>query len=443
MKRSIHLAIWLCISPVALFSAPVHAGGAVTPRVVELVIQPGNSGSADFHVAIPPMAPSYEPLDIAFVFDGTGSMHDEIADFQRSIDTILNHIARRSTNVRYAIAQFGDHADIRPCSGPGAGANLPVWQLLTDFTPDPAIAKSAVSRTDTPWHGCDTPEAYLEALAEARQLSWRPEATKFVVIVGDAEARSPDRGYDDVIGTEDDLDFKRVTDSYRSDGITIVGIFAPGGPEVARSFALLAEPTPNGMAIPLDRGTSVANAIEKAILLPAVPPPAPYMRGITPGLLQWLRSPHREAADAAGLRYTFKHPVAVPEGTSSGIYKLDVGAFSGPDGDGRPIGVGRIILRVGWEFYPIRSVLQWLVVALMVAALMTSLAYRSRSLSWGLEFRGVALKQAAKTYLLASLIIAAGIFAWRSMPEDYNSFIEILNKCWVYSQEIIVSVSKF
>lgn len=424
----------------ALVSVQAHAEGAVSPDVVELVIQPGSNAAAEFQVIVQPLEATYEPLDIAFVFDGTASMGEEIAEFQRSIDTILNQIARRSRNVRYAVAQFADHADLRPCGGPLANARAPVWRLLTDFTADPAVARAAVNRTAVYANGCDIPEAYLEALAEVRQLSWRrePEVTRYVIIVGDAPARSPDRGFDDVFGTADDLNFQRVTSGYRSDGITIVGIYAPGVEGVDRSFAMLAGPTSNGMAIPLSQGTSVADAIELAILVPPPPPPAPYMRGTTPAIAHWLSSAERHTIDAGGLLHRFTHAVEVPLGTASGIYEIDLEAFAGPDGDGPAIGAGRIILKVGWEYYPIRSTLRWVIAAVAFFALTFLLARRSRSLFWGLEFQGAALKQTAGTYLIAAAIIVTGVLAWRSAPEDYDSLEKTVKELRLQVMEALV-----
>ena len=187
--------------------------------------------------------------------------------------------------MRIAVAQFGDHPDLVPPRSPFASRRMPVWHVFNDFTGDVGVVKASVRSLGIHWDGGDMQEAYREALSRALELDWRPDAVRFVVVLGDAHARSPDRGPDGLIGTSDDLTFESVAAAYRKAGIAVAAVYAPPSDArdrkiVASSFERLANPAQGGIAIPLSEGRSLAEAIERAIVRTAPPPPPPAMRPV-------------------------------------------------------------------------------------------------------------------------------------------------------------------
>jgi hypothetical protein len=408
-----------------VLDAPAQAAGGVSPDTHEIVLQPGQEGEVTFRVLLPPSPPTLEPLDVLFMLDGTSSMAGEIRDFQSSIDAIIGDISRRSTNMRIAVAQFGDHPDLVPPRSPFASRRMPVWHVFNDLTGDVGVVKTSVRSLGIHWDGGDIQEAYLEALSRALELNWRPEAVRFVVVLGDAPARSPDRGPDGLIGTSDDLTFESVAAAYRRAGIAVAAVYALPSDErdreiVAGSFERLANPAQGGMAIPLSEGRSLAQAIERAIVRPVPPPPPPAMRPLHGAFSSWLSEPDRRTLGEQGRLHSFSFPIRVAEGTKTGIYEIDVEALAGPDARGPMVGSGKIIVKTGLRFQPIGDIGRGLVAALALLGL-SLIAWRRLRGLWSLRHRGRALREFAVTLTIVGCVIATGILAFLAMPEDLDS----------------------
>lgn len=430
------LALLLCCVMTALafaaYSAPLKAEGAVTPSEIQLAIQPTWSDQAQFDVDLPPSTPRYEPLDIVFVFDATQSMTNVIGDFQRSVDRILGDISARTTNVRYAVVEFGDYQGIVRGCDPAPG--LPVWRLVSGFTSDPSAAKAAVRQVGVKWNGCDNQEAYLRALDEVRRLDWRKDATRYVVLLGDAPTRSPDPGRDGRLQTADDLSTEDVVAAYRREGITVLGIYI--GSEdgaVAQDFAALANDTPNGMTLSLSGDRNVADLIEQG--LTQIPPPAPLMRAISPAFRDWISPGERAGLDAKGQEHRFDFELSPPDGTVHGIYTINLEAITGPSQSGPRIGTGTVTVRVGWEYYPLKPLLIWPIALLCLLALTAILYVMARTQQWNLQpggraikplkYSGRELQQVAMVLGLTALVTTAGIKAYEAAPEDLSGWFAV------------------
>ena len=428
VQRRVAFAIGCLI--VSVHSAPLKAEGAVSPSEIELAIQPTWTDDARFEVNLPPSAPKYGPLDIVFVFDATQSMTNVIGEFQRSVDRILGDISNKTANVRYAVAEFGDYSGMVAGCDPAPG--LPVWRLVTDFTANAATAKSAVSQVSVKWNGCDQQEAYLRALDEVRQLDWREDATRYVVLLGDAPTRSPDPGRDGRSNTGDDLRTSSVTSAFDRDGITILGIYiGPEDGEVADDFATLADSTPNGMALSLSGGRKVADLIEQG--LTKIPPPPPLMRAVSPEFQDWIGPGERTGLGPEGLAHSFDFEISPPEGTASGIYHVDLEANASGSPSGPSIGTGTVIVRVGWEFYPLKPFLMWPIILICLLALAAFLYALAKNQNWSLRHGGRAIKplkysrrelaQVALMLAVTALITVGGVQAYQAAPEDMHTWL--------------------
>ena len=109
--------------------------------------------------------------DIMFVVDDTGSMGGWIAAAKADVDYITDSLAANVTSIRFGLVSYGDVAEI----------NVDI-----DLTSNIAAFKAALNALNAGGGG-DTPEDADVALEIAANLSWRgPEATKVMVLVGDA-----------------------------------------------------------------------------------------------------------------------------------------------------------------------------------------------------------------------------------------------------------------
>jgi hypothetical protein len=112
-------------------------------------------------------------LDLAILLDCTASMWGEISAAQAGIDDLMRFVGDIVSSARIAIVAFRDRRD---------EFETTAW----DFTADVSEARAHLW-TLTADGGGDFPEAVFPAMKLAfTQLTWRPESTKVVVLVGDA-----------------------------------------------------------------------------------------------------------------------------------------------------------------------------------------------------------------------------------------------------------------
>ena len=114
-----------------------------------------------------------KPVDLAFAIDCTASMSAELAQAQAGIDDLMAFVNGSTAGMRVAIVGFRDRGD--------------EWKTMPfDFTPEPSKARERLWRLSAEGGG-DEPELVHDALKLAyRSFSWRPDAARFLVLVGDA-----------------------------------------------------------------------------------------------------------------------------------------------------------------------------------------------------------------------------------------------------------------
>jgi len=112
-------------------------------------------------------------LDLAICLDCTASMYGELAAAQGGIDDFMRFTGDVTASVRVAIVAYRDRRE---------EFETKAW----DFTSDIEQARDQLW-TLTADGGGDTPESVYDALNLAfTKLTWRPEASKVLVLVGDA-----------------------------------------------------------------------------------------------------------------------------------------------------------------------------------------------------------------------------------------------------------------
>jgi hypothetical protein len=109
-------------------------------------------------------------LDLAFVFDDTGSMGDEIAAMQRGVKDLTDAIDSRGVDARYALVSFKDDPEVD-----------------RRFTDDAAALKTAVDGLSAAGGG-DAPEDAYGAIETALELEYRSGAEPVLVTITDAPA---------------------------------------------------------------------------------------------------------------------------------------------------------------------------------------------------------------------------------------------------------------
>ncbi|MCX5859127.1 MAG: VWA domain-containing protein [Proteobacteria bacterium] len=115
------------------------------------------------------------PLDIAFVFDTTGSMGDEIARLKQTIEVIHFQITQLSSlpDVRFGMVLYRDRGD-------------EYVTRVIPFTSRMEVFKQALDQVRADGGG-DEPEEVQAGLKDAlKKLEWRPSGIRLLFLIGDA-----------------------------------------------------------------------------------------------------------------------------------------------------------------------------------------------------------------------------------------------------------------
>jgi hypothetical protein len=141
-------------------------------------------------------------LDLVIVMDATASMVPMVNQVRAGIDSLILFMSDISRKMRLAFVAYRDHD------------NQPVWDghpFTTDIT---SIRKYLFDLRIT--GGADYPEAVLDGLAACEKLEWNKQATREIVLVGDAPPHD-----------EDVYQVHAVVNAYRDMGITVHAVHVP------------------------------------------------------------------------------------------------------------------------------------------------------------------------------------------------------------------------
>jgi len=172
------------------------------------------------------------PLDVLIVMDISGSMGDEVSVAQAEITEIVRRVRDESPDARIGFATYSDY--------PSAGdADDRAWTLAQPLTSDADAVRSSVAAV-TLQSGGDAPEAVLRALTAAVSdsgVGWRTGTNRVIVLVGDAPAKDPDSGPDEVFGTGDDITTTSAVNAVNAASVRVYGVEYTSGifGEIARA----------------------------------------------------------------------------------------------------------------------------------------------------------------------------------------------------------------
>lgn len=214
-------------------------------------------------------------IDLIFVIDSTGSMESSIESVKQSATALIEKIAARTKDFRFALVDYKDF----PSEGKGA-SDYP-YKARLPFTNDKAAISTAI-RDLTVSGGGDPPESLYSALIRAIRTeglgAWRNGVTKAVMAMTDARAHDPERetGFTSAA-------VKEAADAV--DPAIIYGIAVGPEHESFDTLTTLASLT-GGAVFTAPSPDEVVAAIEKVIVaVPTSPPtalsrdPAPAERG--------------------------------------------------------------------------------------------------------------------------------------------------------------------
>ena len=219
-RRLLVLAV---LGLLAIVGSPSALSAGVTPKVVTLNLNPGQSATVAKDVATTRLAPQ---SDFVFLADNTGSMGPSISDVRSNSQAIIDAIeAAGATDARYGVGNYQDFQFGAPCP---YGFNLD-----TDLTT--ATAAKAAIGTWSAGDGCDIAEANFFGLhrVAVHDITWRAgtAGSRYVIWFGDAPSHDPIcsalPGYSD---THPTITEASVTADLVGQGIHVIAASALSGP---------------------------------------------------------------------------------------------------------------------------------------------------------------------------------------------------------------------
>lgn len=343
---SFAVAILLALSACSKEWTEIKDG--VSPVSYDTYLSAGDSDNLQITVNLKDAPPTKEPVDVLLLLDKTGSMGNVIDKIKSSSNEIMLDVRSVYANSNFGVATLADYLPQRE-----------PWKLYQDLTNDVAKVSEALSSI-TLFGGGDLAEAYLRALYEARFLSWRPDARKYIILFGDAPAHDPsfygksfgtDPGRDNKVGTSDDLFMKDIVNQLATDKIKIITIFDAGswynrkkGNEFAiKGFEYMAKET-RGLSIPVGSADDAPAAIIAGIQETYRSKPA---LAVPKEFYTWFESSPARRMDDSNRRFAFDTVLKLPPGVKDGVYQIPIRIYHSNDIKAGEIGYTWVTIRVG------------------------------------------------------------------------------------------------
>ena len=115
-------------------------------------------------------------LDLAVVFDDTGSMQPQIDAMKAKIKGLTDTIKASGINANYSLVAFKDSVSVK-----------------TNWTNDPEVLRKSVDALSA-YSGNDEPEVALDAIEAVLSMGFRTDAQKVILAITDAHAHHKDDG---------------------------------------------------------------------------------------------------------------------------------------------------------------------------------------------------------------------------------------------------------
>jgi hypothetical protein len=181
-------------------------------------------------------------VEVVFSFDTTGSMYPCLTQVRRHIKGTVTRLAEEIPGIRIGIIAHGDY-----CDEPSTYV-IKQFDLSGDVD---AICRFVENVEKT--GGGDAPECYELVLHEAQSLSWTPEATKALVLIGDDVPHPP--AY-----TPRRLNWRTELDKLADRGIPVYGVQALNRSHATAFYNELAQKS-GGFHLSLDQFAYITDMV--------------------------------------------------------------------------------------------------------------------------------------------------------------------------------------
>lgn len=131
----------------------------------------------------------YGKLDICFVVDTTGSMEDDIDNVKENMEEIIESLSVKTNDFRVSLVDYRDF-----CTRTGYDVDYP-YDVKLKFTNDINKIKESVYNLSLGNGGDELETVYsgiMAAIDNDKIGNWRNDATKIIVVMGDAGALDPE-----------------------------------------------------------------------------------------------------------------------------------------------------------------------------------------------------------------------------------------------------------
>lgn len=193
-------------------------------------------------------------LDMVIAFDTTGSMASYIGAVRKEVAELVPRLFKDNENLRIGIVAFGDYCDMEDAHTFGNA-----YQCLMPTDNENDIIRFIRETQDT--SGGDGDEFYELVIKKiVEETPWRPEATKAILLISDAEPHPLGYSYKDyVVGNQIDWrkEAKKAAEQMiKIDTVTITD--APWYKELSRMT--------NGISVPFESGEKTSHLVEAATM---------------------------------------------------------------------------------------------------------------------------------------------------------------------------------
>jgi uncharacterized repeat protein (TIGR01451 family) len=290
-----------------------------------------------------PTTTTLTEADIEIAIDTTGSMASGIAQARADAAALVAGVQAQIPAARFSIVQFRDKLDV------------PEYRVEQPLTTDVTLISQALDRLFAGGGG-DAPEAhnlvFTNASLDASPIGWSPTASKFVIVLSDAQPHGAGAagisGCTDISTDPFGLNVRTSLGALTSSSRTLFMVLEPGALSASLScyqfLALAVSPASRGFTggtslasqlVPLIAGTMSTVADIRLSVASASPAPA---------AASWIStSPLSFGPLSLPATVTPKVTVNVPSGTPAGSYTFDLVALA----DGLDVGHFALTVDVG------------------------------------------------------------------------------------------------
>ncbi len=182
------------------------------------------------------------PIDVVISFDTTGSMYPVLTQVRRKVKEAVTRLMRELPGIHIGIIAHGDYCD--------AGSTYVTQHL--DLTQQTAAITDFVEHTQATGGG-DAPECYELVLHEAQALTWRPEATRVFVLIGDDVPHPP-------AANPQHLNWRTEAAALTAQGISVYAVQALNRRHATPFYTELAH-TSGGFRLSLDQFSEITDML--------------------------------------------------------------------------------------------------------------------------------------------------------------------------------------